>query len=730
MSLEPYIPLNQLPVEELLSLVDRPVHTVSCRDAGCDNVAGTVSLAAGVCLSGAEGVAGEDFLEFLRVGMQIGEFSSGMPVLCRIDRKLARPGKYESCRITVTPERVLVEAEDRGGLSRALLLLENTMRRYRAPLLPLGVMRDSTFERLRISRSPVASYRFGGGWELLRDEDFYSDHYFNTLRRVHINAIWVAGLFREMIHSDVLPELTPEADERALTHLKTLTERAARFGVKVFFFCMEPRALEKGHPVFAAHPELLGTVAGDPDTGAAMMCSSHPTLLAYLTEAIGTLFRRAPLLGGMIQIFAGERATGCRSIDAYLAPSDRRCPRCAVKTQAEGLSDLIEFQFRTMREVAPQTDYLVWSYGIPVCDVEVKLEVYRRIPREVVWLENFEHGVVKKFAGKSIVNEEYSLSCAGPSPAFAAVARLQTPETPPVWPKFQFGNTYELSLVPYIPVPSMAWRKQRVARASHCSGALVSWILGGWNDLMLQAFALADSGRRESERDFLTRLAATLYPPQAVDAAVRSWIVFDRAFQKFPCDINIYYYGPIARAPGYLLQLTGERILPPYPYNWGMDRRRRVQPWFTPDPRWTGESLSAMEIAGIFRKIAGEFRRGVELLRHPALTGVRTVAESIRIMLDSAANVYEFYELRQEPSKRKRLLALAAAELANAEAMRPLLRRDPRIGFHSEMLFRPVSEEILVQKIDHTKELIHILTARRPQTISNANVVKKKQQTA
>ncbi len=712
-TLEPYIPMNEIRPDELLKLVNQvePHRTFPVQKR--KEIPGTLSLARGFSLTGVDGPAADDFRHFLRNCMLVRECAGGVPIDCRLRPELARPGRYENCRMEIRPARIRIEAENEAGLSRALLYLEDAMRRRNSPNLKFGVMRDWTCQRLRISRSPIASYRFGGGWELLRDTNFYPDEYLNRLRRARINTIWVAGLFREMIKSEVLPEITGNADEKALDNLRILTERAARYEIKVLFFCMEPRVLPPDHPVFTRHPELRGTVCGEGENSLAMLCTSQPLVLAYLEEAIRKLFTQVPLLGGMLQIFAGERATSCRSIDAYMGSGDRPCPRCGTMTQSEALAKLITFQFEAIRRTAPTADYLVWSYGIPVHDFKVKEEIYSAIPREVVWLENFEHGVVKEFFGKKVTNEEYSLSCTGPADSFRIMAQKQSPATPSVWPKFQFGNTYEMPLVPYIPVPSMAWRKQRIARQLKCSGALVSWIIGGGGDLMLHAFALAGSGKAMSEPRFLDALAATLYPPEAVAPAVKAWKIFDRAFQQYPCDKSIFYYGPIARSPGYKLYLTGDIPLIAPNYNWGIDPRRDIQEYATPTGKyWTGETLSPMEIAHLFRKIAGGFRRGEALLEHPALGQLRNVALAMTIILDSAANVYEFYELRNDPARRQRLTQLLQAEIVNASAMMPLLLRDPYIGFQSELLYYPVSVPILKDKIHHTRQMLKQLNRR------------------
>jgi len=224
---------------------------------------------------------------------------------------------------------------------------------------------------------------------------------------------------------------------------------------------------------------------------------------------------------------------------------------------------------------------------------------------------------------------------------------------------------------------------------------------------MLHAFALAGSGNAMSESRFLEKLAATLYPPEAVIPVVKAWKIFDRAFQQYPCDKSIFYYGPIARSPGYKLYLTGEISLVAPNYNWGIDRMRNIQEYSTPTGKcWTGEILSAMEIAQLFRKIAIGFRKGEALLEHPALSQLRNIALAIAIIFDSAANVYEFYELRNDSKQKQKLAELLRAEIKNAMAMLPLLQSDPYIGFQGELLYYPISAPILKDKINHIRQTL------------------------
>ncbi len=703
MPLEPFIALNQPDISRLRTQFEEPVHSDSLRAPSAIFSGRGADLSRGVILrldgwnSNPElELLIADFRNFLTNVMDVPDGS--YLIECRRTNLPELPANtVERCRRKVSSETCLIEAEDIAGLRRALFNLEEEMTMLRFPEIPVGEESDYTFEKVRISRSPMDTYRFGGGWELNRDEEFYPDEYLNGLAHCRVNGIWVAGLFREILYSEVLPELCTEVEPQALERLNKLTERAANYGIKVYLFCMEPRSLKPGHPVFAAHPELLGTVCGEGDLlGVGTLCFEEQRVRDYLRESLTGLWNAAPKLGGMIQIFAGERATSCRSIDDYIGDGTL-CPRCARLTQGEALSRIIRFQTEVLREVAPDARYLVWSYGLPRRAQTTKEYIYQNIGREVVWLENFEHYLTKEFFAHTIINEEYSLSLTGPSETFSAMHKLAKPESPEVWPKLQFGTTYEFGNLPFMPTPAAAFRKS----CGEYGGAFLSWIIGGWPDLMLKAFGMTTGANHHTEKEFLHRLAAFYYGENQADQVAAAWKIFAEALELYPCDKDIFYYGPLPRSPGYRLLLTGGETLPAHTYNWGIDRNRKQQACYTSVPKWSG-AFHPEELSMLFRRLAARWNDGLEILRRIPATRTTSrqlaAAEAVQVMTESAANVYDFYRLRsnfRDPETARQLVALAESEITLARRMMELLRVDARIGFQSEIYFYGSSPEFV-----------------------------------
>jgi len=576
---------------------------------------------------------------------------------------------------------------------------------------------------IRISRSPIATYRFGTGWELENDENPYPDEYLNGLAHCGINTVWVAGIFRNLIKSRIIPEATPNANASGLKKLRDLADRAASYGIKVYLFCMEPRALPAECEMFEKYPETKGKswrAAGEWFTS---LCTSSDLVKRFMKENVHNLFKAVPNLGGMIQIFAGERITNCRCNDNY-GDTTISCEICSNKPRGEVLTDVINLYNRAMKNVAPEAKLIAWSYGMEQRDREVKEYVMDRMDKDIVWLENFEHNGKKKYFNRLIENMEYSLSYQGPSPEFKNILNRAASNGKNVYAKIQLGTTYEQSATPYISVPESVYGKSKFINSKNVPGVFVTWILGGYPDMMLKASDEALRLPMLKQNDYLKRLASIYWGEMRADKVIQAWEHFFNAFQNYPIDKFTFYYGPITRSPGYHLYLKPRnKLTPKWEYNWGITRGRDKQPFFDVlSDLWLGQ-FSANEVIELYRGIAKEWKKGVKLLTCAAKESGRTahsiqvaIVETALVQFESAANVYEFYYLRDSWIKskstklRKKLAGIVKHEIELAEKMKTLLKVDPRLGFHSELIYYVVSDKLLNEKIKQSTALYAELT--------------------
>jgi hypothetical protein len=662
----------------------------------------------------------DDWRQFMTVSMGVKLKRGAFPIrLIRGEPKGCPPAASEAHHIDITPSACVITARDAEGIRRALGWLKDEMRIRRSPVLPLGETARWAPVAMRITRSPIAPYRWLSGWELEDENDYYPEPYLARLSSCGVNGIWVAGLLRNLVASRTIPELGPPAHR--LDKLRGLIDKAGRHGIKVFFFCIEPRALPLNHPALKAHPEIGGASTDLYTT----LCPSSPLVLDYIRETMRELFTHAPGLAGVINIFSGERPTTCW-FDTTIA---QRCDRCRVQPRADVQARTLDAFAEGIRAASPDAQLLAWTYIIDrtreTSPIAPMLDVMRQSRSDIAWLGNFEHGGIKEILGKPATIHEYSLSYPGPSPDFRDLARAGVASGRPVFAKLQVGTTYELSAVPCIPVPGIVYDKFSALAGDGVTGAMLNWIPGGYPDLMLKAAGEAAFEPRRTRAAFLRRLAGICWGERNAEAVASAWERFGEAWQQYPFDNAVLYYGPITRAPAYQLHLERETRLAK-PYNFGLDRNRALQPWEDQVARWIGH-FTPEEVIQSFRDIAKHWLAGEAALQaclagfgaDPALTRQVAGAAAVRIHVLAAANVYEFYACRdrllaapesERPALLKRMQTAATENAALAGEMKKHMAADARLGFHSELYVYSYSPESLDEQNRQIGDLLQTLS--------------------
>ena len=727
---------------ELASLVEdlsRPLHSECLRDGNRSPRAGSeVSLAGGYTLEmGAFGdsrhtdVVLSDWRVFMTRVMTTEENERGYRIrlLCREPDGCPKDAA-EAYGIRTTPGGCEITARDVDGLRRAIFRLEDEMLLRRAPILPLGEEVRWTRIKTRITRSPIGPYRWLSGWELEDENDYHPDTYLNRLAHCGVNAIWVPGLLRNLVASKVIPELGPE--KHRLEKLRALVEKAARYGIKVYFFCIEPRALPLGHRAAAIHPEIVGSKTDIYEA----LCPSSLRVLEYLREVTRELFLEAPGLGGLIDIFCGERPTSC----AWDEVTMQKCPLCRERAREDVLADVLNAMVEGMQAADPKAEFLAWTYIISrnreTAPMGPMLEVMDKSRPEIVWLANFEHGGTKEVNGKSQILHEYALSYPGPAEPFAKLTHEGLRCGRQVYAKIQIGTSSEMASVPYVPVPGMVYDKLAAMRDMGVTGSLLTWTFGaaGYPGIMLKAAGEAAFEPAPDQETFLRRLAAIEWGQSHAEAVASAWREFSHAWQKYPFDLAVLYFGPVTRAPAYHLYLERESRTSRL-YNFGLERTRDPQWWTAEIDRWTGD-LTADEIITAFRDMASGWDAGVKTLDRisAGLPGSgpsrqAAVAAAVRLQCLSTANVYEFYFLRarlveaaqnEQLPLVKRMRQVAEEEVRLAAEMIRCMDVESGLGYFVELYAYAYSLPMIREKIRQVRNAIVTLKRWENQGVEKA----------
>jgi len=420
-----------------------------------------------------------------------------------------------------------------------------------------GQRKPASRTKLRFCYSYFALY----GDPLLEPElQPYPDGYLARLADAGVTGVWLQAVLYKLARFPWQPELSAPFEER-LRELRRLAARARRYGIKVFLYLNEPRAM----PVefFAGRAELKGVVEG----GHATLCTSDPRVQDYLRNSVESICRAAPELGGFFTITASENLTNCWSHGQGAG-----CPRCKSRAAAEVIAEVNSLIQGGISRAGNGQRLIAWDWGWNDAWAE---DVIARLPQGVSlmsvseWSLPIERGGVKTEVG------EYCLSAVGPGPRAKRHWTAARRRGLPVLAKIQAGNTWELSATPYIPAVANVARHAANLRAAGVEEIMLGWTLGGYPSPNLEAVAEVMQQKELAAPEAaataaLNAVAQRRFGKKFAPAVVQAWKELSEAFSEFPFHTEVVYGAPLQNGPSNLLwaEPTGyQRTMVGFPYD-------------------------------------------------------------------------------------------------------------------------------------------------------------------
>ena len=458
----------------------------------------------------------------------------------RIVTGTCKTAAFEAFHVETDRQTCRIQANDSEGIRRGLVFVEDEIHRSGGPFLPLGSTTRTPVIRTRISRcffGPIKRPPMNRD-ELADDADYYPDEYLNRLAHEAVNGLWLTVSFRDLCPSDLFPAHGADRATR-LAKLRRTVQQCARYGIKVYVFCIEPMAFGS-NPEYAlarscldAHPELGGRTMGQWTN----FCTSTATGQRYLEECSFFLFSHVPGLGGLIDINLGERPTHCYSDVASFVRNN--CPRCSQRRPWEVFADTTSAIARGMQKANPDSEMISWLY-VPVLgdvyayDIEQQKSVIRdiaaHVPENVTLQCNFESNGTAEQLGKDRTALDYWLSWPGPSEMFRDCAGKAVRAGGRISAKTQVGCSHEVATVPFVPVPGNLYRKYKAMHELGVTTVMQCWYFGNYPGLMNKAAGeLSFTPFPEDEESFLLKMARTDWGENA-EAVVRAWQFFQAGY--------------------------------------------------------------------------------------------------------------------------------------------------------------------------------------------------------
>lgn len=478
-----------------------------------------------------------------------------------------------------------------------------------------------------------------------------------------INGIWIQALLYQLAEFPFDAEIS-KGFEKRLDALKRLCRKAQKFGIGIYLYFNEPRAL--GDAFFKKHENLRGQREGD----FYALCTSTPEVREYLYNSMKTVFGSVPELAGFFTITMSENLTNCYS---RLGNAEMICPRCKKRKPWEIVAEVNNVLAAGALASKPDTKIIAWSWGWNDAWADKVIDLLNE--NQIVQCTS-EEALRYRIGGISGSVIDYTMSLTGPGEKAKSVWKYANNRGLDICAKVQLNNTWEMAAVPYIPVFDKIFEHIENLKNENVGNLLASWTLGGCPSINLELaeWLMCGKGNVQEflEKKFGTEIGNVIFNAQRV---------FSRAFSNFPFYIGALYYGPQNYGPmaPFFLEKTGKRAsMVGYPYD-------DIEYWsgIYPDEVYERQ----------FAKLVRGWRRGVKILNN--YRGVNNDADEIIIIseailchFESTLHHIKFVNIRNHSANtdidaRRKLLYILRSERKTVKRLIELRLKDSRIGYES-----------------------------------------------
>ena len=496
-----------------------------------------------------------------------------------------------------------------------------------------------------------------------------------------VNAVWIPALL-----SDLTP-WTGDADVSAgwevrQRNLNRLAAETARFGIGLYLYLNEPRnmltSILERHPGWAGTPDQNGE-------GSRALCIRNPEVASALRKGIADLCRAVPDLAGFFTITMSENLTHCLS---RVPKTD--CPRCRDLTDpSEEIVAVLETIRAGMKDAGSQARLIAWSWAWHSPWDET---VLRRLPSDIDVMCVSETQVVTDCHGIPGEVYDYSIAHPGPGPMARRLWKMAQEAGHRAIAKVQLNATWELSCLPFIPVPQLISRHLANLKEAGVKDFMLCWTLGG-----------APGGNLPLTNTSLEQYVEQCFGSRHAEKITAALDCFSRGFSQFPFNMtSLIYTGPQNFGPANLL----------WPEPTG--RNATMVGFCYDDVEGWSKTYGPALLEQVFGEMTQEWQKGLDILGSlppvepqfaPALLELVNMANAAHCILESSWRQIAFCNRRNEGDKAA-CRQLAACEERSARRMLALLANDSRIGFEASNHYL-IYRNVLLEKVLNCAWLQH-----------------------
>lgn len=580
----------------------------------------------------------------------------------------------ETHKIVITENGIEVSAGAAVGLLRGLMYLCDCMRSVSAPSLKVGVKE----RHARFLTRMIYSYHglYGSVFDAEPEESF-SKEMFLEYARLGVNAVWMQGVLYKLVEFPFAPEISKGYEKRQ-ENLRRIVDMAADYGIKVYLYLNEPRNM----PIefFEKHPELKGHGS----KVAAALCTSTPEVQKYLHDSITELCTVAKGIGGFFTITASENQTNCYS--HRWGGREINCPRCKERTPAQIFSEVNNIISNAAKSVDKNIRVVAWSWSWPSIEGFCEDECLRLISKDITLMVNSEEKMPFTIAGVSDVVRDYTMSLPAPGDVAKTFWKKSRDTGHDVMAKVQINNTWECSVVPYIPVFGLVKGHIERLAAAGVNNLMLSWTLGGApapNIKIASQYFFDDAEQ--------TDMISVLYGDNA-DTVEKAVALLDAAFREYPFNIDVIYFAQHFTGAVNLLykEKTGnEATMTGFPYD-DLDK-------------WRGP-YSRDDFTNQLKLLSDKWNKGLDAMESMRGTELYNVTEACYAIFRSCYNQARYVQL-QEEGKYAEMLPILREEETLVRKMYEISLADAKFGYEASNHY-VYTPQMCIEKVLNCRKLI------------------------
>lgn len=524
--------------------------------------------------------------------------------------------------------------------------------------------------------------------------DPYPDGLLAQLAAKGINGVWMHVVLNHMAPGGPkFPEFG-EDHEKRIANLSKIVERASKFGIKVYLYMNEPRAMPLSF--YASRPEMAGVREGN----LAAMCTSNSDVNEWISNSLTYVFKEVPKLGGVFTITGSENLTSCASHG-----QQHNCPQCSKRSFADLIAGLNKTIADGVHKGNPDAKVIAWDWGWN----HVAPEIIAKLPKSVWFMSVSEWNTAYERGGITAHVGEYSMSVVGPGEMAKRNWKAAREAGIKTVAKVQFNNTWEFSAIPWLPVPDLVAKHASELAKEKVDGLMLSWSLGGYPSPNLEIAEAYSTNPGADAESVLNALAEKYYGKTAAPEIRKAWTAFSKAFQEIPFSANVIYKAPLQTGPSNLVfaKSTGyEATMVGIPYD-------DLNGWTAPFPPNVFTSQFEQLATG-WNKGLEHFAKAVKLSASKyKSTSTRdyNLAQAAYIHFASVANQALFIKHRDslldkdvsvadKQQLKQKIKALLTSEIELSIKLYEITSLDSRVGFEASNQYFYVPQDLMEKVIN------------------------------